>query len=70
MIWGLQVCRVPWHNREWVDETFTDSKTLSHEKRAGLLSILSSRPEHMGWSVRVLWYAGVQSRSADAFGDV
>ena len=39
----------------FVDERFTDSKTLSHEKRTGLLSILSGHSEHMGWSVRVLW---------------
>lgn len=43
----------------WVDEAFADSKTLNHEKRTGLLSILSGHSEHMGWSVRVLWYVDV-----------
>ena len=55
MGWGLQVCYVPQRVCAVGDETVVDSKTLSHEKRTGLLSILSSHSEHMGWSVRVLW---------------
>lgn len=52
-----------------VDELFVDSKTLSHEKRTGLLDILSGQSEHMGWSVRVLWCVCV-TPSADAQCDV
>lgn len=63
MSWGLRVCStssVDWWSYD-DDEHFADSKTLSHGKRTGLLNILSSQSEHMGWSVRVLWYAGIMS---------
>jgi len=57
MGWGLRVCPaslVSWWPKD-VYRHFVDSKTLSHEKRTGLLNILSNHSEHMGWSVRVLW---------------
>lgn len=59
-------------NRGWlwdVDEYSADSKTLSHEKRTGLLDILSGHSEHMGWSVRVLWCVVVVP-SADVQGNI
>jgi len=34
----------------------TDSKTLTHEIRSSLLGTLSSDPQNLGWSVRVVRY--------------
>lgn len=56
MVYGVAYCPAAW--KEDLEQLgFADSKTLTHETRAGLLSVLSSEPEKLGWSVRVLRYA-------------
>ncbi|KZP23809.1 ribonuclease H-like protein [Athelia psychrophila] len=53
MVYGVAYCPAEW--KEDLEQLgFADSKTLTHEARASLLSTLSSEPEKLGWSVRVL----------------
>ncbi|KZT40444.1 ribonuclease H2 subunit A [Sistotremastrum suecicum HHB10207 ss-3] len=53
MVYGVAYCPVAW--KEELEELgFADSKTLNHAARAGLLDVLSGRPDQLGWSVRVL----------------
>ncbi|KAF9790653.1 ribonuclease H-like domain-containing protein [Thelephora terrestris] len=60
MVYGVAFCPEAW--KDDLDNLgFADSKTLSHEKRTGLLNILSGRSEHMGWSVRVLCPQAISS---------
>ncbi|EJD06696.1 uncharacterized protein FOMMEDRAFT_165421 [Fomitiporia mediterranea MF3/22] len=53
MVYGVAYCPVSYKGQ--LEELgFADSKALTHDNRAGLLEILSSDPENLGWSVRVI----------------
>ncbi|KIK25023.1 hypothetical protein PISMIDRAFT_28916 [Pisolithus microcarpus 441] len=53
LVYGVAYCPVSW--KPELDELgFADSKTLNPSKRAELLRVLSSDPENLGWSVRVV----------------
>ncbi|KAI6099771.1 ribonuclease H2 subunit A [Pisolithus croceorrhizus] len=53
LVYGVAYCPIAWKPK--LDKLgFADSKTLTPSKRAELLRVLSSDPENLGWSVRVV----------------
>ncbi|KAI6037732.1 ribonuclease H-like domain-containing protein [Pisolithus marmoratus] len=53
LVYGVAYCPVSW-KAELDKLGFADSKTLTPQKRIELLQVLSSDPENLGWSVRVI----------------
>ncbi|KAI6039899.1 ribonuclease H-like domain-containing protein [Pisolithus marmoratus] len=53
LVYGVAYCPVSW-KLELDKLGFADSKTLTPQKRIELLQVLSSDPENLGWSVRVI----------------
>ncbi|PFH52972.1 hypothetical protein AMATHDRAFT_138731 [Amanita thiersii Skay4041] len=53
LVYGVAYCPAA-YNEELEKLGFADSKTLTPETRASLLETLSSDPDNLGWSVRVI----------------
>ncbi|KAG0046936.1 Ribonuclease H2 subunit A [Gryganskiella cystojenkinii] len=53
MVYGICYCPLS-KSDELADLGFADSKTLKEEERDNLLEVIQSRPDLIGWSVRVL----------------
>ncbi|KAH8118070.1 ribonuclease H-like domain-containing protein [Phellopilus nigrolimitatus] len=53
MVYGVAYCPIA-YKEELEELGFADSKTLKHDNRTRLLEILSSVPENLAWSVRVI----------------
>ncbi|TFK47783.1 ribonuclease H-like protein [Heliocybe sulcata] len=60
LVYGVAYCAAS-HNEQLGEMAFADSKTLTAETRASLLVTLSSVPDWLGWSVRVVCPQSISS---------